>query len=118
MSVEIEKNLKLSVAPEMPAHLETSTLEGRNKILGLWFFLGAEVVMFACMFGVYLALRNSTAGGPTTQDLYEIPLVAIMTTILLVSSLTSVLGIHEMRKGNFRGVQLWFGVTVLLGAAF
>ncbi len=116
--MSVEKNLSLSVAPEMPAHLETSTLEGRNKILGLWFFLGAEVVMFACMFGVYLALRNSTAGGPTTQDLYEIPLVAIMTTILLVSSLTSVLGIHEMRKGNFRGVQLWFGVTVLLGASF
>ena len=46
------------------------------------------------------------------------PLVAAMTIILLVSSLTSVLGIHEMRKGNFRGVQLWFGITVLLGAIF
>ncbi|BCU82938.1 cytochrome B oxidoreductase [Polycladomyces abyssicola] len=109
---------QLSMAPEMPHHTETSTLEGKNKILGFWFFLGAETVLFACLFGTYLALRHSTMGGPTSEELFSLPMVAAATVILLTSSLTSVLGILGMHRENVKTMLFWFGVTVLLGLAF
>ncbi|MFD1428140.1 heme/copper-type cytochrome/quinol oxidase subunit 3 [Kroppenstedtia sanguinis] len=99
-------------------HPERETMEGRNKITGFWLFLGAETVMFACFFGVYLALRNSSMDGPTTQELYHIPMVAVSTLILLFSSLTSVLGVVGMQQHNYKKTMLWFGITVLLGASF
>lgn len=103
---------------ETPLHLERSTLEGKNKILGVWLFIGAETVLFACLFGTYLALRGQTMGGPTSQELFSLPLIAVATFILLTSSLTSVLGVVSMHQNDLRGLQLWFGITLLLGASF
>lgn len=99
-------------------HIETSTLEGKNKILGFWLFLGAETVLFACLFGTHLAFRSASNGGPTGAELFDLNLVAVTTAILLTSSLTSVFAVvtlHQMKK---RQTMLWLGITVLLGLAF
>lgn len=101
-----------------PGHPEKSTLEGRNKILGVWFFLGGECVLFASLMGTYLGLRGSTAGGLSPQELFGFELVLVMTIILLVSSLTSVLGVLALQRLDYAKMQLWFGITVLLGLAF
>ncbi|MFC4077689.1 cytochrome (ubi)quinol oxidase subunit III [Salinithrix halophila] len=102
----------------LPPHPEKATLEGRNKVLGMWLLIGAETVLFACLFGTYLALKGSTLDGPTPAELYNIPMVAVATLLLLTSSLTSVLGIVGMHQNNVKKTQFWFGATVLLGAAF
>src|SRR5690606_27322872 len=94
------------------------THEGKYKYLGLWFFLGGETVLFASLFGVYLSLRNSTAGGPTSQELFGLELVFIMTLLLLTSSLTSVYAIYHMKNQDFKKMQLWFGITAILGLGF
>lgn len=101
--------------PEDPSR---TTTEGKHKHLGLWLFLGSETVLFASLFGTYIALKDSTAGGPTTQDLYGLELVFLMTLILLTSSLTSVYAIYHMKNNNFKKMQLWIGITGLLGLAF
>ncbi|MFD3448013.1 cytochrome (ubi)quinol oxidase subunit III [Microbacteriaceae bacterium 4G12] len=101
-----------------PAEPEKATLEGKNKFLGFWLFLGGETVLFATLFGTYLTLRNSTNGGPTTQDLFELPIVFTATMLLLTSSLTSVYAMYHMKNFNFKQMQLWLLVTVLLGAGF
>lgn len=101
-----------------PEHLETATLEGKNKVLGFWLFLGAETVLFACLFGTYLALRGQNLDGPTTQELFDLKLVAWATGILLTSSLTSVLAMHYMNQRNKRATLLWLAITVLLGISF
>ncbi|HLR80325.1 MAG TPA: cytochrome (ubi)quinol oxidase subunit III [Bacillota bacterium] len=102
----------------MPENPERATLEGKNKFLGLWFFLGGETVLFASLFGTYLALRNSTAGGPTSEELFGLELVFVMTIILLTSSLTSVYAMYHMRNNDFKKTQLWLGITGLLGISF
>lgn len=102
----------------LPQYPERATLEGKNKFLGLWFFLAGETALFATLFGVYLGLRNSNAGGPTAQELFSLPLVFLMTIILLVSSMTSVLAIMAMRRKDMKGVLRWFIVTVILGLSF
>lgn len=102
----------------MPHEPEKATLEGRNKFMGLWFFLGGETVLFACLFGTYLALKNSTAGGPTSTELFGLELVFLMTVMLLTSSLTSVYAMYHMRNNDFKKMQLWLGITGLLGIGF
>lgn len=98
--------------------LEKATLEGRNKILGMWIYLASDVVLFATFFGAYLALRNHTNYGPTGKELFELPLTFLATAILLTSSLTSVLGILNMHKGNTQVMNRWFTITALLGYSF
>lgn len=105
-------------AKNVPTHLETATFEGKNKVLGFWLFLGAETVLFACLFGTYLALRTQTMGGPTGNDLFDLTLVAWATAFLLTSSLTSVIAMHYMNLRKQGHMLFWLIVTVLLGLAF
>ncbi|MCX8002864.1 MAG: cytochrome c oxidase subunit III [Anoxybacillus mongoliensis] len=105
-------------AETFPAEPEKATLEGKNKFLGFWFFLGGETVLFASLFATYLALKDSVAGGPSAKELFQMPIVFLATMLLLTSSLTSVYAMHHMRNFDFKKMQLWLGITVLLGAAF
>jgi len=108
-----------SIDPKnMPKDPSKATTEGKHKFMGLWIFLGGETVLFACLFGTYLALKDSNAGGPTTQELYGLGLVFLMTVLLLTSSLTSVYAIYHMKNNDFKKMQLWMGITALLGLAF
>ncbi|MGR5985097.1 cytochrome c oxidase subunit III [Bacillus cytotoxicus] len=101
-----------------PAEPEKATLEGKNKFVGFWLFLGGETVLFASLFGTYLALKNSTNGGPSSQEMFQMPLVFIMTMLLLTSSLTSVYAMYHMKNFHFKQMRLWLLVTVLLGLGF
>ncbi|MEG0258493.1 MAG: cytochrome (ubi)quinol oxidase subunit III [Lysinibacillus sp.] len=103
-----------------PDHPEQATMEGKNKVVGFWIFLACEVVLFASLFATYLALKNKGPAGMkfSTQELFELPLAFAMTMILLTSSLTSVYAIYHMRNFNFKAMQTWLAITVLLGLAF
>ncbi|WP_079529722.1 cytochrome (ubi)quinol oxidase subunit III [Halobacillus hunanensis] len=103
---------------EMPHEPEKATLEGKNKFIGFWFFLGGETVLFACLFGTYLALNGSTMGENTPEHLFGLELVFIMTMLLLTSSLTSVYAMYHMKNNDFGKMQLWLGITVVLGLGF
>lgn len=103
---------------QLPAEPERATLEGRNKILGFWLFLGGESVLFGTLFATFLALRDQTLEGPTGADLFDLKLVALATFILLTSSLFSVMAIQAMHKHKVKELQAWMAATVLFGAAF
>ncbi|MFC4387285.1 cytochrome (ubi)quinol oxidase subunit III [Gracilibacillus marinus] len=103
---------------QMPLNPEKATLEGKNKFIGFWFFLGGETVLFASLFGTYLALNNSTNGGKSSEELFTLELVFIMTMLLLTSSLTSVYAMYHMKNNAFKKMQLWLGITVALGLGF
>ncbi|MBP3040058.1 cytochrome (ubi)quinol oxidase subunit III [Bacillaceae bacterium Marseille-Q3522] len=108
-------------ANNWPLSPERQTLEGKNKFLGFWLFLGGETVLFATLFATYLALKDSVpeAGDHLlAKDLFEMPLVFVMTMLLLTSSVTSVYAMYHMKNFAFKKMQLWLGITVLLGAAF
>jgi len=102
----------------LPPNPEKATLEGKNKFLGFWLFLGGETVLFATLFGTYLGLRGSYEPGLGPHELFDLKLVAYMTFILLTSSLTSVFALMAMKQNNYAKMQLWFGITVLLGFGF
>jgi cytochrome c oxidase subunit III len=103
-----------------PASPEQATLEGKNKFLGFWFFLGGETVLFASLFATYLALKDSVPSSEHAKaaDLFELPLVFLMTMLLLTSSLTSVFAMYHMKNYNFKKMQQWLFITVALGLGF
>ncbi|MBS4177251.1 cytochrome c oxidase subunit 3 [Lederbergia citrea] len=115
--MHVEEKFTPKTWPEAP---EKATLEGKNKFLGFWFFLGGETVLFASLFATYLALKDKV---PTSKDListdiFELPLAFIMTMVLLTSSITSVYAIYHMKNFHFKKMQAWLLVTVLLGLTF
>jgi len=104
---------------QLPHEPEKATLEGRNKVLAFWLFLGGETVLFGTLFSAFLALRHQVGdGNPTSQELFQLPLVAAATFILLTSSLTSVFAIQAMHNNKVKAMINWLIVTVLLGAGF
>lgn len=102
----------------LPHEPEKATLEGRNKVLAFWLFLGGEAVLFGTLFATFLALRNQTNDGPSANELFHLPLVAAATLILLVSSLTSVFAIQAMHRNRPALLRNWLIVTVVLGLGF
>lgn len=106
------------VGGALPPHAETATLEGKNKVLGFWLFLGGECVLFGTLFASFVALRNQVPDGPTGQQLFQLDLVGLSTLILLTSSLTSVFAIMAMHRNQFKKLQAWMLVTILLGLSF
>jgi cytochrome o ubiquinol oxidase subunit III len=87
------------------------------KVLGFWFFLITDVLIFASLFATYAVLRNNTNGGFTAAE-FDVPTFVISTFLLLFSSFTSGLAVLEMNKGNKRGLIGWLIVTLVLGAIF
>lgn len=106
------------VSNEQPHHPETATLEGKNKVLGFWLFLGGETVLFGTLFATFLTLRHQVLSGPEADELFSIPLVALATFILLTSSLTSVFAIQAMHRNDVKKMLNWFIITVVLGLSF
>ncbi|WP_276356267.1 cytochrome c oxidase subunit 3 [Cohnella caldifontis] len=106
------------VEGQLPHEPEKATLEGRNKILGFWIFLGAEVVLFGTLFSAFIALRHQVLDGPHASELFELPTVFAATMILLTSSLMSVFAVQAMHKNQVKSMIWWLVLTVLLGLSF
>ena len=114
-------DLNKKFTPETwPDHPERATLEAKNKFVGFWLFLGGETILFATLFATYLALKNKGPSGFefSSQGLFELPLVFVMTLLLLTSSLTSVYAMYHLRNYDFKKMQLWLVITAFLGLGF
>ncbi|WP_040949563.1 cytochrome (ubi)quinol oxidase subunit III [Gorillibacterium massiliense] len=108
----------LELEAPIPAEPEKATLDGKNKVLGFWLFLGGEVVLFGTLFATFLALRNQTNDHATGAELFNLTTVGWSTIILLTSSLTSVFAILAMHRHELKKMLSWFTVTIALGLAF
>ena len=85
-------------------------------MLGFWIYLMSDCLIFAILFATYAVLGHSYAGGPTPKELFELPLVAVNTAMLLFSSITYGFAMLQMEKGNKGAVLSWLVVTGLFGA--
>ncbi|MBW3591662.1 MAG: cytochrome c oxidase subunit 3, partial [Actinobacteria bacterium] len=66
----------------------------------------------------HLLYRNSVGDGPTRQEIYDIPFTSVSSFVLLMSSLTMVLALSSIQKGDQRKLRIWLMATVLLGSSF
>jgi cytochrome o ubiquinol oxidase subunit 3 len=89
-----------------------------GTLLGFWIYLMSDALIFATLFATYGVLSASYAGGPTQRELFELPLVALNTAILLISSITYGFAMIAMQGGKLNATRAWLAVTALLGMAF
>jgi cytochrome o ubiquinol oxidase subunit 3 len=81
-------------------------------------YLMSDCLIFAMLFATYGVLGHSYAGGPGPRQLFELPLVALNTAMLLFSSITYGFAMLAMNQNKVAQTQIWLFVTALFGAAF
>ena len=86
------------------------------KKLGMWLFIIADAATFAACLVVYGFLRNGVSDWP--RPFHSITNVALMTFILLTSSLTMLLGVRAAKTGDRPGAFRFTMITMVLGIAF
>jgi len=102
-----------------PVPDETTNTGLSNTKLGMWVFLGSECLLFGGLISAYLLYkRNNSAGGPLPHDLFDIELTSISSFVLLMSSLTMVLAVSAIQRGDHSRLRLWLVTTALLGSVF
>lgn len=89
-----------------------------GTLLGFWLYLMSDCLVFACLFATYAVLGRNYAGGPTGAELFDLPLVALNTALLLLSSITYGFAMLEMQRERLRSTLVWLAVTGLFGACF
>ncbi|NHT78101.1 cytochrome bo3 quinol oxidase subunit 3 [Rhizobium sp. PP-F2F-G38] len=86
--------------------------------LGFWLYLMSDCLIFAILFATYAVLGRSYAAGPSPADLFDLPLVAINTSMLLLSSITYGFAMLQMERKAKTETLFWLGITGIFGAIF
>lgn len=86
------------------------------KKMAMWLFIIADTATFAGCLVAYGFIRNSTADWP--RPFHSMTNAAIMTFILLTSSLTMLIGIRSAQRDDKAGAFRWTLITALLGVVF
>ncbi|OKO71571.1 MULTISPECIES: cytochrome o ubiquinol oxidase subunit III [unclassified Bradyrhizobium] len=92
--------------------------EGWSTSLGFWIYLMSDCLIFAILFATYGVLSGNYAAGPAPKDLFDLSLVAVNTTMLLLSSITYGFAMLTMQQNKIGQTQLWLAITGLFGLAF
>ena len=97
-------------------HYTTTGLS--NNKLAMWLFLGSECLLFGGLISTYMLYRGRWQGGPSPEQVYDIPFTSISSFVLLMSSLTMVLAVAAANRGDLRNARVWLISTAVLGATF
>lgn len=90
-----------------------------NEKLGMWVFLGSEVMFFTALIGAYIILR---VGHPTAfkapGEVLAVNITAVNTFLLICSSVTMVKAFAAVQDGLIDKLKMWLVATVVIGATF
>ena len=90
-----------------------------NAKVGMWVFLGSEVLFFTGLIGSYIILRfGASAAWPLPGEVLAIDITALNTFILICSSVSMVKAFAAAEEEDLGGVRLWLAVTLGLGLVF
>lgn len=89
-----------------------------NAKLGIWLFLGSEVMLFGALFSSYVLLRVAAPTWPHGYELLNIPLATVNTIILISSSVTMVMSWASLMMKQFSKYKMYMGLTILCALAF
>ena len=101
------------------AHIEHDTNTGiSNTKLAMWLFLASECLLFGGLITTYLLYQQPASRVRAGEDLFDIPFTSTSSFVLLMSSLTMVLAVSAIERGDHHRMRVWLGATALLGAIF
>jgi len=98
--------------------IEATITPGNLGKLGMWTFLAGDAMTFGAGIAAYGALRIGNPNWPTPADYLGITTTAVMTFILICSSLTMVEALSGIQHGNQSKFRNFMALTVLGGLIF
>jgi len=107
------------------AHVDTSPDSGYGTTLGLshrkllmWAFLGSDCMFFGTLISNFVVYYTRQQGGPNPAEILNIPYTSVSAFVLLMSSLTMVLALAAIQRGDEIGMRIWLIATASLGTVF
>src|SRR5579863_8844352 len=107
-----------------PGHAHPSALKMGvpipNGKLGMWLFLGTEIMFFTAFIGTYIVLRLGSKGWPHNPEVTHIRIWAggLNTFVLITSSVFVVLAHEAMHLRNYKLATNWVIGTAALAFVF
>ena len=105
-------------------HGHTTNTGVSNTKLAVWAFLSSEALFFGSFISAYLIFRGrDTLFSPQfaklqPEKLFNIEFTSATSFILLMSSLTMVLALAALQRGDERRFRIWIASTALFGLTF
>ena len=96
---------------------EVSERNERTSV-GFWIYLMTDSLLFASLFATYVVLQPAIANGPSSADIFSMPMVLTETIILLISSMTAGLAMLALRHGFIRQAIIFMICTYVAGVSF
>jgi cytochrome c oxidase subunit 3 len=100
-------------------HFESMEVQNHAVRLGMWLFLGTEVLLFAGLFLGYTVYRwlYHPAFHAASREL-SLPLGTINTVVLITSSFFVALGYHAIKEDRKKDCVRWLGITIFCAVIF
>lgn len=93
--------------------------ERDNTKLGVWIFLGGEVIFFGSLIGILILWRvHHVADYGEFRSHLSIPLIGVNTFILILSSFFVVRALESIQDGNRKALRTNLLLVTILGAMF
>ena len=107
------------LAHDLGHHSEHESFGVENRKLAMWVFLASEFMFFGALISTYLLFKGREGlGPPLPRELYDIPFTSVSSFVLLMSSLTMVLGHNALTRRDQPATRTWLLATALLGMVF
>jgi cytochrome c oxidase subunit 3 len=105
--------------PNLQHHFEDLGQQRDASTLGMWSFLATEVMFFGGLIGSYVVYRFTSPDvwAAASREL-NVTIATINTVVLLTSSLTMALAVHEGETGDRRKQLRYLYLTMALGTLF
>ncbi len=105
--------------PHVAHHFENLEQQHEVGALGMWLFLGSEILFFGGIFTAYAVLRSGSSDPfAAASKQLSATLGAVNTAVLLTSSLTMAMAVWAAQAGKRPLLQVFLALTLLFGGAF
>jgi len=105
--------------PALQHHFENMEQQREAGTLGMWVFLVTEIMFFGGMFFAYTLYRTKFPEAfASASNHLSLPLGAVNTVVLIVSSLTMALAVYSAQIGKRRNLIMFLVLTIVLGMTF
>ena len=84
----------------------------------MWVFLASDCLFFGSLISTYMVMRSQSGVGPLPGDIFDILYTSVSAFVLLMSSLTMVLSLAALQRGDHKNTRIWLLATAFLGAIF
>jgi cytochrome c oxidase subunit I+III len=84
----------------------------------IWTFLGSETIFFGALIGSGIAMRMQVDNWGNPNHILNVPLTAVNTFVLIVSSFTMAKALDAAEKGDQERLKRFLLFTIILGTIF